>query len=76
MPRFMDCHDDLKLPPAAIKQMAQRMRDGVSDESGVRHIELHHNADGGVYSLLERLNADAVRRHHAALNVPAPKYIK
>jgi hypothetical protein len=76
VPRFMDYHDDLKLPPEAIEHIAQRMRDGVSDESGVRHIELHHNADGKVCSLLETPNADAVRRHHAALNVPAPKYIK
>ena len=44
MPRFMDFHDDLKLPPEAIEQIAQRTRDGAADEFGVRQIELYHNA--------------------------------
>jgi Nickel responsive protein SCO4226-like len=70
MPRFMDYHDDLKLPPEAIAQIGQGARDGVSDEFGVRQIELYHNADGKVYCLLEAPDEDAVRRHHAALDVP------
>jgi Protein of unknown function (DUF4242) len=70
MPRFMDYHDDLKLPPEAIEQIAQGTRDGVSDEFGVRQIELYHNTDGKVYCLLEAPDEDAVRRHHAALDVP------
>jgi hypothetical protein len=28
MPTFMDYHDDLKLPPEAIEQVAQEARDG------------------------------------------------
>jgi hypothetical protein len=36
----------------------------------VRQIELYHNADGQVYCLLEAPDADAVRKHHAALGVP------
>jgi len=70
MPRFMDYHGDLKLPPEAIEQIAQGTQDGVSDEFGVRQIELYHNADGKVYCLLEAPDEDAVRRHHAALDVP------
>jgi hypothetical protein len=70
MSRFMDYHDDLKLAPEAIEQIAQGTREGVSDEFGVRQIELYHNADGKVYCLLEAPDEDAVRRHHAALNVP------
>ena len=53
MPRFMDFHDDLKLPQEAIDQIAQGTRDGVADEFGVRQVELFHNADGKVYCLLE-----------------------
>ena len=56
MPRFMDYHDDLKLPPEAIEQIAQGTRDGVSDEFGVRQVELYHNADGKVYCLLEDIS--------------------
>jgi hypothetical protein len=70
MPRFMDYHDDLKLPQEAIDQIAQGTRDGVSDEFGVRQVELFHNADGKVYCLLEGPDEEAIRKHHAALNVP------
>jgi hypothetical protein len=70
MPQFMDYHDDLKLPAAAIEQIAQGARDGATDEFGVRQIELYHNADGRVYCLLEAPSEEAVRQHHAALEVP------
>jgi hypothetical protein len=70
MPRFMDYHDDLKLPPEAIEQIALGTRDGATDEFGVRQIELYHNDDGKVYCLLEGPDEEAIRKHHAALNVP------
>jgi Protein of unknown function (DUF4242) len=70
MPRFMDYHDDLKLPADAIAQIAQGTREGATDEFGVRQIELYHNTDGKVYCLLEGPDEQAVRDHHAALNVP------
>jgi hypothetical protein len=70
MPRFMDFHDDLKLPAEAIDTIAQGTRDGAVDEFGVRQVELYHNADGKVYCLLEAPDEEAVRRHHAALDVP------
>ncbi len=46
MPRFMDFHEDLKLPQEAIDQIAQGTREGAADEFGVRQLELYHNADG------------------------------
>jgi hypothetical protein len=70
MPTFMDFHDDLKLPQQAIDQIGQGSRDGVKDEFGVRQIELFHNPDGKVYCLLEAPDEEAVRKHHAALDVP------
>jgi Protein of unknown function (DUF4242) len=70
MPRFMDYHDDLKLPQEAIDQIGQGARDGVSDEFGVRQVELYHNPDGKVYCLLEAPDEEAVRAHHAAIGVP------
>lgn len=70
MPRFMDSHNDLKLPPEAVNQIAQGARDGVADEFGVRQIELYHNTEGQVYCLLEAPDEEAVRRHHEALQVP------
>jgi len=65
----MDYHDDLKLPAAAIEQIAQGTRDGAGDEFGVRQLELYHNDDGKVYCLLEGPDEQAIRDHHAALGV-------
>ena len=70
MPRFMDFHADLKLPPEAIAQIADDTRNERADEFGVRQVELYHNADGQVYCLLEAPDAESVRQHHAALGVP------
>ena len=69
MPRFMDYHDDLKLPQSAIDQLTQATKDGATDEFGVRQVELFHNADGKVYCLLEGPDEEAIRNHHAALHV-------
>lgn len=70
MPRFMDFHDDLKLPPEAILQITQDTKDAKVDEFGVRQLELFHSPEGKVYCLLEAPDANAVRSHHAALGVP------
>ena len=70
MPMFMDFHDDLKLPPEAVAQIAEGTRVGATDEFGVRQVELYHNEGGKVYCLLEGPDEDAIRKHHDALNVP------
>jgi hypothetical protein len=70
MPQFMDFHDDLQLPAEAIAQIAEGTRNGETDEFGVRQVELFHNADGKVYCLLDGPNEQAIRDHHAAIDVP------
>ena len=70
MPRFMDFHQDLKLPAEAIAQIAEDTRNAEADRFGVRQIELYHNPEGKVYCLLEAPDEEAVRQHHAALGVP------
>ena len=70
MPRFMDFHDDLRLPQQAIDDIGHGARNGDVDQFGVRQIELFHNPDGKVYCLLEAPDEDAVRKHHEALDVP------
>ena len=69
MPQFVDYHTDLKLPRSAIDQIAADAAEGRSDQFGVRQVELFHNDAGQVYCLLEAPDADAVRKHHAALGV-------
>jgi hypothetical protein len=66
----MDYHDDLKLPQQAIEEIGRGSREGEKDRFGVRQIELFHNPDGKVYCLLEAPDEEAVRKHHAALDVP------
>ena len=70
MPRYMDFHQDLKLPAEAIEQIASDTRNAKADQFGVRQVELYHNADGIVYCLLDGPDEDAIRQHHAALGVP------
>jgi hypothetical protein len=70
MPRFMDYHDDLKLPEEAIDQITNDTKEGRADQFGVRQIELYHNPDGKVYCLLDAPDIEAVRNHHEALGVP------
>ncbi len=70
MPRFMDFHPDLKLPLDAINQLREGAVAHTQDEFGVRQVELYHNEEGRVYCLLDAPDAEAVRKHHAALGVP------
>jgi Nickel responsive protein SCO4226-like len=70
MARFIDFHEDLKLPAQAIAQIADDTRNAKTDQFGVRQIELYHNPDGRVYCLLEGPDEEAIRAHHAALGVP------
>jgi hypothetical protein len=70
MPRFMDFHQDLKLPAEAIAQIADDTRHGRADQFGVRQVELYRGDEGAVFCLLEGPDEEAVRRHHAALGVP------
>ena len=70
MARFMDFHEDLKLPAEALAQIAEDARHARADRFGVRQVELYHNPDGNVYCLLDGPDEDAIRLHHAALGVP------
>jgi Nickel responsive protein SCO4226-like len=70
MPRFMDYHDDLRLPDDAIASITADTKAEKADQFGVRQIELYHNKDGKVYCLLEGPDEEAIRKHHAAINVP------
>ncbi|MEO8897658.1 MAG: nickel-binding protein [Candidatus Dormibacter sp.] len=70
MPQFIDYHDELKLPADALDTIREETKSGKVDQYGVRQLELYHNAEGKVYCLLDGPNEEAVRQHHAALDVP------
>lgn len=69
MARFMDYHDDLKLPQDAIDSLRQGAKEGAVDQFGVKQLELYYNPEGKVYCLLDGPDEQAVRDHHAALGV-------
>jgi hypothetical protein len=69
MPRFMDVHEDLRLPDAAIAQITEDTRNMKTDEFGVRQVELYHNPEGKVYCLLEGPDEESIRQHHEALGL-------
>lgn len=70
MPKFMDVHDNLMLSQEAIDQLTQGTREGATDEFGVKQPELFHNSDGKVFCLLDGPDKEAVKKHHAAIDVP------
>lgn len=69
MPTFMDYHEDLRLSPEAIGEIAEGARTGATDAFGVRQLELYHNPAGQVYCLLEGPDERAIRQHHDALHL-------
>jgi uncharacterized protein DUF4242 len=69
MPRFMDFHPDLHLPPKALEQLRSDTYAHRFDEFSVRQVDLYHTPEGQVYCLLEAPDAEAVHKHHAALGV-------
>jgi hypothetical protein len=66
---FMDFHEYRSLGGEDIAQIGDDARNARADQFGVRQVELYHNADGKVYCLLEAPDEEAVRKHHAALDV-------
>jgi hypothetical protein len=56
--------------PLTIEQLRTQTQAGATDEYGVRQLELYYNDEAKAYCLLEGPDEEAVRRHHAALDVP------
>ncbi|MDP6549271.1 MAG: DUF4242 domain-containing protein, partial [Dehalococcoidia bacterium] len=69
MPKFMDAHADLKLPPEMVEQLRKEATEKQADRFGVTQLELYYNQDGLVYCLLDAPNEQAVRDHHQEVGV-------
>lgn len=69
MPKFMDVHEGLQLPPEAIADIRRGTVAGTKDEFGVVQLELYYNEAGQVYCVLDGPSEEAVRKHHEALGV-------
>ena len=69
MPRFMNFHTNLPLPDEVIRLIKADCEAGARDESRVAQLDLYYNAEGTVFCLLDAPDADAVRKHHDAMDV-------
>lgn len=69
MPKFIDHHSDLKLPPEAIRQLADTAKSAKHNEFGVRVLNIFHNPDGKVYCFLEAPSVEAVHKYHEVMGV-------
>ena len=67
MPKFLDYHAKMpKLPPEAMKEVADRVKAGKPDEFGVKPLNVFIGTGGQGYCLVEAPNVDAVIKSHKA----------
>ncbi len=69
MPKYMDVHADLKLPPEMVDRLRKETAEKKADQFGVTQLELYYNQDGMVYCLLDAPDQQAVRNHHQGAGV-------
>lgn len=70
MPRFIDHHAQLPVPPPDQLAMLRERVNGPPDERGVKGINIFFAKDGSGYCLFEAPDAAAVVRTHEASGVP------
>ena len=70
MTLYMDVHDDLVLPEAAIEQRREVARNGERDQHGVRQLDYFYSAEGKGFCLVDAPGPQAVRSRHEDLGVP------
>ena len=70
MPRFLDIHSQFpEMPPEVAEMAVTRLKQGVTDEHGVRGIDVLVADDGSGYCLSEGPSKDAVIASHEALGL-------
>lgn len=72
MPIYMDTHEEtMDLPAELRKKVTDRIRNGERDSFGVVDRGIIIDRDGRkLHCVLDAPNVEAVKQHHAALNVP------
>ena len=69
MPKYIDFHPTLKLPPEVVRQTAAAIKAGQPDQLGVKPLQMFYNKDGAVFCYVEAPNEEAVHKYHAAAGV-------
>lgn len=69
MPKYLDHHKAVQLPPGVAEQMAAAARAGKTDENGVRPINSFYSKGGEAWCLVEAPNADVVHKIHEGLGI-------
>jgi hypothetical protein len=67
MPKFIDHHEMRDVAPEMAVGIAERIKAGEADESGVKGLNVFLGKDGTAYCLSEAPDADAVVKAHEAV---------
>ncbi len=70
MPRFIDRHAALPMPPADGLAALRGRVEGPADERGVKGVNILFANDGSGYCLFDAPSAEAVVQAHAASGLP------
>ena len=69
MPIFLDSHRGAELPMSAVRMFLRAARLGITDDLGVRPLDLYCGDDGRVFYVLSAPDEATVRQRHAAEGV-------
>lgn len=69
MPKFVDFHPELKLPPDVQREFSESAKYGRRDRFDVRILQVYYTKEGRTYCVTEAPSAEAVRRSHAMIGV-------
>ncbi len=69
MPKYLDHHKAVEMPPAVMQQMADRIKAGMTDANGMRGINMFTGKNGDAWCLMEAPNTEAVAKIHEQMGV-------
>ena len=69
MPKYLDHHKAVELPPAVAQQILAQIKSGKADENGIRPINDFIGKNGEGWCLTEAPNAEVVHKLHEGLGI-------
>ena len=73
MPKYLDHHKAVQLPPQVAEQIVAQIKSGKADANGIRPINDFMGTNGEAWCLVEAPNADVVHQIHESLGIKLDK---
>ena len=73
MPKFLDHHKAVDLPPAMVQQLVSQIKSGKADANGIRPINDFIGKNGEGWCFVEAPNADVVHKLHESMGIKLAK---